>query len=156
MLNSAPIAPIPDELLQCLTYISPNEHEAKILTGHPVETDADIETAIVRMQSMGVENALITLGERGVAYAGKDGKVLFSPAVRGIQVTDTTAAGDSFVGAFCTAVCRGLAMEHALCFANHTAAITVSRMGAMPSLPVFDEVLALMKERGVDTGIYQA
>lgn len=155
MLNCAPIAPIPEQLLACLTYMSPNEHEAQILTGITLESDDDIKTAIQKMKAMGIMNALITLGERGVAYEGADGKLLFSPALKGLTVKDTTAAGDSFVGAFCTAVCSGLDMEHALCFANHTAGITVCRMGAQPSLPVLDEVLALMAQRGVDTRMFQ-
>lgn len=54
------------------------------------------------------------------------------------------AAGDSFVGAFCVAVCSGLSSEDALRFANHTAALTVSRLGAMPSLPTLAEVAATM------------
>lgn len=155
MLNSAPIAPIPNELLRCLTYISPNEHEAKILTGHPVETDADIEAALALMKGMGVQNALITLGERGVAYSGKDGKVIFSPALKGIAAKDTTAAGDSFLGAFCTAICMGVPIAQALSFANHTAAITVSRFGAQPSLPTLEEVLALMENGGQDITVFR-
>ena len=51
------------------------------------------------------------------------------------KAVDPTAAGDSFVGAFCFATCSGMEIEDALCFANHTAALTVSKMGAMPSLP---------------------
>ena len=54
---------------------------------------------------------------------------------------------DSFVAAFCTGLTAGLPQGEALAFASHTAAITVSRMGAMPSLPTLDEVIALLKER---------
>ena len=63
------------------------------------------------------------------------------------HVADPTAAGDSFVGALSVGVSVGLCQEQALAFANHTAAITVSRMGAMPSLPTLEEVLSLLKER---------
>ena len=64
------------------------------------------------------------------------------------HVADPTAAGDSFVAAFCTGLTAGLPQGEALAFASHTAAITVSRLGAMPSLPMLDEVLTLMQERG--------
>ena len=64
------------------------------------------------------------------------------------HVADPTAAGDSFVAAFCTGLCAGLSQENALAFASHAAAITVSRMGAMPSLPTVAEVQALLRERG--------
>ena len=63
------------------------------------------------------------------------------------HVADPTAAGDSFVAAFCTGLCAGLPQGEALAFASHTAAITVSRMGAMPSLPTVSEVQALLMER---------
>lgn len=153
MLNCAPIAPIPDELKKNITYISPNEHEAEILTGIAVEDDASIQKAIAAIKEMGVANVLITLGSRGVAYEA-DGSVVYSPALAGLDVKDTTAAGDSFVGAFCTAVGMGMPIQQALAFANHTAAITVSRMGAQPSLPTLNEVLALMNERGADTSFF--
>ena len=63
------------------------------------------------------------------------------------HVADPTAAGDSFVGALSVGLTAGLPQEEALAFASHTAAITVSRMGAMPSLPTLAEVQALLKER---------
>ena len=75
-------------------------------------------------------------------------RLIHSPCVKLPQVKDPTAAGDSFVAAFCTAVCAGLDAREALVFANHTAALTVSRMGAQPSLPRIGEVLELMHSRG--------
>ena len=69
------------------------------------------------------------------------------PCVRMEHVADPTAAGDSFVGGLSVGLCIGLTQDQALTFASHTAAITVSRMGAMPSLPTLQEVKALMAER---------
>ncbi len=151
MLNSAPYAPLPPELLSLITYISPNEHEASLLTGLPVENGQQVEAALKAIRGMGVENALITLGCRGVACLDKDRQLTVCPALSGLDVKDPTAAGDSFVGAFCTAVSMGIPIARALCFANHTAALTVCRLGAQPSLPTIHEVLALMRSRGEDT-----
>ena len=64
------------------------------------------------------------------------------------SVADPTAAGDSFVAAFCTVLAAGLPAGKALDFASHAAAITVTRMGAMPSLPTITEVQKLLHERG--------
>ena len=64
------------------------------------------------------------------------------------HVADPTAAGDSFVGALSVGLSIGLSADDALTFASHTAAITVSRMGAIPSLPTVAEVQALLRERG--------
>ena len=150
MLNSAPSAPLSAQLLSHLTYISPNEHEAADLVGFPVVTAADCEKAIGILIGRGVKHVLITRGSEGAAF-GSDEGVVFSPCVKADKVVDPTAAGDSFVGAFCTATCAGLRPKDALAFANHTASITVSRMGAQPSLPSIDEVLVYMSSKGVDT-----
>ena len=150
MLNSAPAAPLPPELLPLITYISPNETEASLITGLPVETDEQVLEALRALRGLGVANALITLGSRGVAYLDSEDHLTVSPALKNLPVKDPTAAGDSFVGAFSTAVSLGLPMEQVLRFANHTAALTVCRMGAQPSLPTIGEVLKLMQERGQD------
>ena len=154
MLNSAPAAPLSDELLSLLTYISPNEHEAAILTGIPVKDSVSAKQAIHALLEKGVKNVLITMGNRGAAF-GNENEFLLSPCFDYGKVVDPTAAGDSFVGAFCTAVCIGASHEDALRFANATAAITVSRMGAQPSLPVIDDVLEFMEKQCLDIEIFK-
>lgn len=154
MINPAPAAPMSDKLLACATYISPNEHEAAALAGHPIDVTnginfADIEIVAQEFRARGVENLIITLGENGSIVAGKDG-IHHTQCVRMPHVADPTAAGDSFVAAFCTGLTAGLPQGEALAFASHTAAITVSRMGAMPSLPTIGEVQTLLRERGYE------
>ena len=152
MINPAPAAPMSDKLLSCATYISPNEHEAAILANHSINVDnginfEDVDIVAKAFQARGVENLIITMGENGSIVAGKDG-IHHTQCVRMPHVADPTAAGDSFVAAFCTGLTAGLPQGEALAFASHTAAITVSRMGAMPSLPTVSEVQALIRERG--------
>lgn len=147
MLNSAPSAPLPDELLSCLTYISPNEHEAFDMTGVVVSDEKSAKEAVGCLLAKGIENVLITMGSKGAAFGNRD-SFLVSPCVDYGVVKDPTAAGDSFIGAFCTALCFGDTPEQALLFANHTAGITVSRMGAQPSLPWLEEVVAFMGSNG--------
>lgn len=156
MLNSAPFAPLPEALLQNVTYLSPNEHEAALLTGYPLETDGDICRALHDLQARGVRSVLITLGSRGVAYLSEAGDMLICPAARGLPVQDPTAAGDSFVAAFCTAVCAGLPIRPALELANYTAGLTCCRMGAQPSLPMLADVLALMESQDLCTEAIRA
>lgn len=153
MLNSAPSAPLSDELLSHLTYISPNEHEAKDITGVEItyKEDGDIDMDAVKkaceaLRAKGVKNALITLGGSGAAILTDDG-FFHSPCCKGLDVVDPTAAGDSFVGAFCSAVCAGMKMEDVLYFANHVAALTVCGFGALPSLPTLQQVEDFMKSR---------
>lgn len=152
MVNPAPAAPISAKLLSCATYLSPNEHEASIIADHPLRADEsgvnmeDVQAVSEAFQARGVENLIITLGENGSIVAGKNG-IHHTACVKMPHVADPTAAGDSFVAAFCTGLCAGLPQGEALAFASHTAAITVSRMGAMPSLPTVSEVQALLMER---------
>ena len=153
MLNPAPAAPLPEELLACVTYLSPNEHEAAAITGQRLYADEngvneeDMKKVAAALREKGVENVIITLGGNGSAVAGADG-VHYTACVKMDHVADPTAAGDSFVAAFCTGITAGLSQDQALNFASHTAAITVSRMGAMPSLPTLAEVRSLMEQRG--------
>ena len=151
MLNSAPSAPLSDHMLSCLTFISPNEHEAADLTGIRIERDENgirmdqVEQAAKALNEKGVEHVLITLGSSGAAlYSG--GQLTYSPCIPGVPAVDPTAAGDSFVGAFCVGYCCGWDWTAILRFANHTATLTVSRMGAMPSLPTLEEVERAMTE----------
>jgi len=152
MINPAPAAPMSDRLLSCATYLSPNEHEAAILAGHSINVDnginfEDVDIVSKAFQARGVENLIITMGENGSIVAGKNG-ISHTDCVEMPHVADPTAAGDSFVAAFCTGLTAGLSQAQALTFASHTAAITVSRMGAMPSLPTVGEVQELLRGRG--------
>lgn len=154
MVNPAPAAPISDKLFACATYLSPNEHEAAIIAKHPIRAkdsmNGDDMTAIAKVfQARGVENLIITMGANGSVVAGRDG-IHHTPCVRIPNVVDPTAAGDSFIAAFCTAMAAGLPQQQALAFASHAAAITVSRMGAITSLPFISEVQQLLRERTYD------
>lgn len=154
MVNPAPAAPMSDELLACATYLSPNEHEAALLAGHAIRVENgvnfdDVEAVAKAFRNRGVENLIITMGGNGSVVAGKNG-VYHTPCVKMPQVADPTAAGDSFVAAFCTGLTAGLSQKDALSFASHTAAVTVSRMGAITSLPTLSEVQLLMGERAFD------
>jgi ribokinase len=151
MLNSAPSAPLSPGLLSYLTYISPNEHEATDLTQIPIRrkgkfvNQEDVKAAVNCLLSKGVKNAVITLGSAGAVVANQN-EIVYEPCIDVVDVKDPTAAGDSFVGAFTVGVCAGLSNRQALNFANYTAALTVSRIGAQPSLPFLSEVLNLMEQ----------
>lgn len=154
MINPAPAAPISDRLLACATYLSPNEHEAAILADHPIRVEGgvhydDVNAVAQAFRARGVENLIITMGGNGSVVAGRDG-IHHTPCVRMPHVADPTAAGDSFVASFCTALTAGLPQNQALAFASHAAAITVSRMGAITSLPTLTEVQQLLRERAYD------
>ena len=150
MLNPAPAADVPSELISCLTYISPNEHEAFDIIGIAPDSSEKMTSAVEKLRELGVSNVLITLGKDGCVFS--DGTVfLKGDCVDSGAVVDSTAAGDSFMGAFCTAVAFGIDVETAMLIANCTAGITVSRMGAQTSLPTHAEVLEVMRKNGFNT-----
>ncbi len=153
MLNPAPAAEISPKLISCLTYISPNEHEAEDITGIAAEGGENVSKAVVALHNMGVENVIITLGKAGCIFSDKQ-SITKSPSIDVAPVIDPTAAGDSFIGAFCTAISSDVPLKEALLFANCTAGITVSGMGAQTSLPRFEEVISVMKSKGFRTEIY--
>lgn len=155
MLNPAPSAALSAQMLQNITYLSPNEHEAADIVGFEVKDEAACRKAMEALHSRGVERVLITRGGEGSAYSNGQ-EAIFQPCVRCGRVADPTAAGDSFVAAFCAAVCQGLSPRDAMAFASHAACITVSRMGAQPSLPTLAEVWRQMEQQQANLDAFQA
>lgn len=146
MLNPAPAADLPDELLHLITYISPNETEAEKISGLALtRTEAGLDFEQVKqiaeeLKKKGPEHVFITLGDAGSLYY--DGQFHHCPCVPGVCAVDPTAAGDSYIGALSVALAAREPVSIAMKKATHTAAITVSRMGALPSLPLRSEVEA--------------
>ena len=86
---------------------------------------------------------IITLGSRGALVQSSQGTI-HVPAFL-VKAVDTTAAGDAFVAAFSVATCEGVSLDKALLFASAAGALTASRMGAQPSLPLRKELDAYLK-----------
>jgi ribokinase len=152
MLNPAPSAFINDSIMSKLTYISPNEHEAANMTGVTIQHDGDgvnledVKAAINVLLSRGVKNVLITLGTAGAAF-GNENEFFVIPALQCITAVDPTAAGDSFVGSFSTFVSMGVDHQKAVRIANYVGSLTVSKMGAQPSLPWLENINDLIRQR---------
>jgi ribokinase len=133
VLTPAPARPLPDELVRLLAVLVPNEHEALQIAGAD-ELEAAIATLVSR-----VPDLVVTLGERGGVHAGEDGEVTpFATPI--VDAVDTTAAGDTFVGALALALGEGRQWPAALELAAAAAAISVGRVGASDSMPSADEV----------------
>mmetsp|Transcript_99849 Transcript_99849/g.251842 ORF Transcript_99849/g.251842 Transcript_99849/m.251842 type:complete len:275 (-) Transcript_99849:167-991(-) len=133
--------PFSDKILRRLTYICPNETELERLTGLPTGTEEQIVVAARQLQNRGVKNVLVTLGGDGSLLLDDTGKVTRQAAfaVPGGRVVDTTGAGDCFRAAFTVALVEGHPLQECMRFAAAAGSITVSRMGAVPSLPSRDE-----------------
>lgn len=136
VLNPGPARPVKKEILEKVTYLTPNEHETVILFG----TDCSFEELMKKYP----EKLVITQGSRGVSTCLNSGEILLVPA-RKSKVVDTTGAGDTLNGAFTVAITNGKTIGEALKFANVAAGLSTEKFGAQGGMPAYEEV---MKEIG--------
>lgn len=144
ILNTAPVQPIEDEVLKKVYLITPNEVEAEILTGIPVDSKENADKAADWFFEKGVENVLITLGGRGVYIATNEKREII-PAYH-VEAIDTTGAGDAFNGGLVAALAEGKDLWEAAGFANALAAVAVQRLGTTPAMPTREEIEQFIKE----------
>lgn len=141
VVNPAPAAVLPPELLAATDVLVPNEHEVVAITN-----SGTIDAAIDELLATGVGSVLVTLGENGVRWAGAVGSG--EALARVVDAVDTVAAGDSFCGvlAGCLAGADsfGDGFADGVIRAIAAAAITVTRAGAVPSLPRAAEIDSLL------------
>ncbi len=133
VLNPAPAQVLPAELLAKVDYLIPNQTEISLLTG--VEATG---VAVSFLHDLGVRHLIVTLGDEGVLVSEKHHEK-YIPAYP-VDVVDTTAAGDAFVGAFAVALTEGLEPFQAASWGNAAGALSVTRQGAQPSLPTRSEL----------------
>ncbi len=138
ILNPAPARLLPNELLECIYMITPNETEAEILTGIKVIDVPSAQGAAEKLLRKGVRNVVITMGAAGAFLLNPEfsGMIPVIP----VKAVDTTAAGDVFNGALAVAISEGKELKDAVDFANKAAAISVTRMGAQASAPYRKEL----------------
>ena len=141
VLNPAPARRLPARLTPLIDILVPNEVEAAVLCNQVVNTPRQAMTAARKLQESGYRTVVITLGKHGVVYTAEHAPVHL-PGLD-VQAVDATAAGDTFVGYFACALAEGRPLADALAFANTAAALSVTRAGAMPSIPHRYEVTPL-------------
>jgi ribokinase len=142
MLDPAPARELPHELLSMLTYITPNETEAEILTGADTSTEEGVRKAATRLLAEGIGTVIVKAGSRG-AYIADGTRFTHVPAHR-VKVVDSVAAGDSFNAGLAFALCEGMDIYPAVRFANAVGALATTREGAQSAMPSRREVEALL------------
>jgi ribokinase len=142
VLTPAPVVPLPDELLASVDLLVPNEHEAAALLGDVSGRTSPQAAATVL--SGRTTDVLLTLGDQGSVYYTSGAASVEVPAVK-VEAIDTTAAGDTFVGAFAVAQSEGRPVADAMHWASAAAALSVQRLGASASMPYRPEIDALCR-----------
>ncbi|KAL8770453.1 MAG: hypothetical protein Q9209_003879 [Squamulea sp. 1 TL-2023] len=164
LLNPAPAVELPKVVFEGLGHLVMNQGEVEVLSRSIDHMDKDgvedegdnsrkrnMQDTCERFHALGVTNVIITLGSNGVYYSfRKDaegwGEGRHVPAAKVEKVVDTTAAGDTFVGAYAVAIVRGASTVDAVKWANKAAAKTVEREGAQDAIPWEHEVEPLFTQ----------
>ncbi|HUG35193.1 MAG TPA: ribokinase [Anaerolineales bacterium] len=142
ILNPAPAKEIPDDLIALADYIVPNETELSLLTGQTVSDISSAEKAAKQLLDRGARNVIVTLGSKGALIVNK--AIIKQVDAYKVEVVDTTAAGDAFIGGFATALLQDKSLEESVRFGCACGALAVTKFGAQPSLPTKEEVEKLI------------
>ena len=136
VLNPAPALNLPQNIIDKVNYMIPNENEAKIIFN-----ENEVENIIKKYP----EKVIISMGEKGILTSLKNGDILKIPA-RKTNVVDTTGAGDTLNGAFSFQIAKGKNIKEALEYANICASLSIEKFGAQSGMPTRNEVEKIFKK----------
>lgn len=146
IVNTAPYSPVTDKFLSDIYMVTPNEVEAREITGVEVKDIESCDKAAKYFKDKGVEIVVITLGEMGAYVCAKEKSAIIPPYK--VNAIDTTGAGDAFNGALLAALTEGKDIFEAVKFANAGAALSVQKYGTTPSMPDRQEIEDFIKVQG--------
>ena len=139
LLNPSPVQPIAEPLWPCIDTLVVNEIEAHALCGQAADSPHEAAAAGRALRAKGIARVVVTLGARGAVAIDADG-ARHHPAPK-VKAVDTTAAGDTFLGALAVALGEGQAFDEAVRLGIRAAALCIQQPGAQPSIPQRDTVL---------------
>ncbi len=145
ILNPAPVKKFDERIFAYTDIVVLNETESESITGVYPSNLEDMNKISEYFYKEGVKGTIITLGKNG-AYLNFERKYSMHPGFL-VQVVDTTAAGDSFIGALAykISIARELSFDNlfdAVNFANKVGALAVTKKGAQDSIPYYNEVIS--------------
>ncbi|MFD1483681.1 ribokinase [Lacticaseibacillus baoqingensis] len=147
LLNPAPAAPLTAELLQLVDVVVPNETESAALSGIKIVDQASLAANAQWFLQRQAATVIITLGAHG-AYVATAQTAFLVPAFA-VPAVDTTAAGDTFIGALVAALTPdGGQLKSAVRYASMASALAVQRLGAQPSIPTQAQVQQALANEG--------
>ncbi|WP_207652723.1 ribokinase [Desulfosporosinus sp. FKA] len=143
--NPAPAFVPPENIYHMVNLLILNETEAAVLTGVKTESIEEVHSAGKILVAKGCREIIVTLGAKGLFYMSSEGTTMYQPAFK-VKALDTTAAGDTFVGAYAAAIAEGKPLQAALHFASAASALAVTRKGAQTSIPQRAEINAFLAQ----------
>ncbi len=147
ILNPAPAAELPDEILEKVSIITPNETEAERLTGITVKDVPTAAKAADSLHKRGIETVIITMGAMGAYLSDRASGIRKLVPGFSVIAVDTTAAGDVFNGQLAVSLAEGDQLERAVVTAHAAAALSVQKLGAQSSIPRREETSNYLEEQ---------
>lgn len=138
VLNPSPFRPLPAAIAGRVDVLVVNEHELAEAAGVDVDTESDAALVSARAD-LGAAALVVTLGARGAVAVADDGSVVRVPAVT-VQATDTSGAGDAFMGALVARLAAGASMVDAVAFATAVGSYSATNPGTQLSYPTLAEL----------------
>lgn len=140
IVNPAPAQLIKQDIIDKITYLTPNEHEYQEVLNQPVSS---MEDALTKLPN----KLMITCGQEGVKFF--DGNTVVHIPAHIVKAVDTTGAGDTFCGAFAVALADGKELSECIRFGNIAAALSVQKKGAQAGMPFKKDVDQIIKEERI-------
>ncbi len=143
VLNPAPAAPLPDELLSLVDIATPNETELSILTGMPTDTTNQVVAAGERLIEMGVGEVVATIGSKGAVHIKRTGSTKYESLL--VDAIDTTGAGDAFNAGLVVGMSQELSFPEAISLGSSAGAFCVTRLGVLDGLATAEQLAGFQR-----------
>ena len=144
VVNPAPAAPLPAELLGLIDIATPNETELSILTGMPTDTTSDVVAAGERLLEMGVGEVVATIGSKGAMHIDRSGSTSYASLL--VDPVDTTGAGDAFNAGLVVGLSEKRGLAEAIRLGNQAGAYCVTQLGVLDGLATKEQLAALVAD----------
>lgn len=138
ILDPAPMQQLPLDLIDKVTFLTPNEHEVATIIGDSAHLEDKMRDYANQM--------IVTFGAEGVKY--HDGQKIVTIPTKKVKAVDTTGAGDTFTGAFAVALSEEKSLRESIEFGTVAGSLSVTKKGAQSGMPLRSEIQAIFTEGG--------
>lgn len=145
IFNPAPARQLSEKIFKNTDYLILNETEMEEIFGIGINDKVYIGRIFHKKKECGIRNIILTLGDNGSVLFSEDDNIKKYDAYE-VKAVDTTAAGDSFIGAFTMKICETGDADKAIKYATAVSAIVVTRQGAQDSIPTREEIEKFIEE----------